>query len=160
VAESFGLSPTQREALELGALLHDIGEIQTPEAVLRKKGPFDPEERRVAERHPGAGVGILESVALLTPALEVVGAHHERWDGNGYPRGLRDEAIQLTARIFAVVDALDAMTHDRPHREIRSVEEALRVVRAEAGKQFDPRITEVALAIPVARWVEILGTAR
>lgn len=107
-----------------------------------------------------AGVEILESVPLLTPALDVVGAHHERWDGSGYPRGLREDAIPLTARIFAVVDALDAMTHDRPHRDARSVEEALMVVREEAGKQFDPRVAELARAMPAARWAELLGAAR
>ncbi len=160
LAEPLGLPLAQREALELGGLLHDIGEIRTPEAVLRKPGPLDPDERRGVEQHPLAGVEILESVPLLTPALDVVGAHHERWDGNGYPRGLREDAIPLTARIFAVVDALDAMTHDRPHREARSVEEALMVVREEAGKQFDPRVAELARAMPAARWAELLGAAR
>jgi putative nucleotidyltransferase with HDIG domain len=159
LAEPLGLSPAQREALELGALLHDIGEIRTPEAVLRRPGPLDPDERRVVERHPEAGVEILESVPLLTPALEVVAAHHERWDGGGYPHGLRDEAIPLTARIFAVVDALDAMTHDRPYRRARTVDAALGVVRDEAGKQFDPRVAEAALAIPVGRWTELLEPA-
>jgi HD-GYP domain-containing protein (c-di-GMP phosphodiesterase class II) len=114
----------------------------------------------VVEQHPLAGVEILESIPLLTPPLDVVGAHHERWDGSGYPRGLREDAIPLTARIFAVVDALDAMTHDRPHREARSVEEALMVVREKAGKQLDPRVAELARAMPAARWAELLGAAR
>src|SRR5206468_4000825 len=159
LAEPLRLPPAQREALELGALLHDIGEIRTPEAVLQKAGPLDPDERRMMERHPAAGVEMLETVPLLTPALDVVGAHHERWDGGGYPQGLRNEAIPLAARIFAVVDALDAMTHDRPYRKTRSVDEALTVLREEAGKQFDPRIAEAALVIPAARWVEILGAS-
>jgi HAMP domain-containing protein len=141
LAAPLGLSPAQHEAL----------------AILRKPGPLDPDERRVVEQHPEAGVELLEAVPLLTPALDVVGAHHERWDGSGYPRGLRDEAIPLTARIFAVIDALDAMTHDRPHCEARSMEKALTVVREEAGKQFDPRIVELALAIPAARWATLLG---
>lgn len=160
LGEPLGLSPAQREALELGALLHDVGEIRTPEAILKRAGPLDPDERRAVEQHPLAGVEILETVPLLTPALDIVGAHHERWDGSGYPQGLRDEAIPLTARIFAVVDALDAMTHDRPYRGARSLDEALAVVREEAGKQFDPRIAQAALAIPAARWAEILGTVR
>jgi putative nucleotidyltransferase with HDIG domain len=159
LAEPFGLTLAQREALELGALLHDIGEIRTPEALLRKPGALDPDERRVVEQHPAVGVEILEAVPLLTPALDIVGAHHERWDGSGYPQGLRDEAIPLTARIFAVVDALDAMTHDRPHHQARPVYEALMVVRDEAGKQFDPRIVEAALAMPAARWAALLGIA-
>ena len=160
LAGPLGLSPAQHEALELGALLHDIGEIRTPEAILRKPGPLDPDERRLVEQHPAAGVEILESVPLLTPALDVVGAHHERWDGSGYPRGLREDAIPLAARVFAVVDALDAMSHVRPHRDARTVEEALVVVREEAGKQFDPRIADLALAIPATRWVELLSAGR
>jgi HD-GYP domain-containing protein (c-di-GMP phosphodiesterase class II) len=114
----------------------------------------------VIEQHPGAGVEILEAVPLLAPAVDVVGTHHERWDGSGYPHGLRDESIPLVARIFAVVDALDAMTHDRPYRPARSVEEALTVVHEQAGKQFDPRIVELALAMPAERWASLLGTAR
>lgn len=157
VAERLELSPTQREALELGALLHDIGEIRTPEALLQKAGLLTPEERRVVEQHPAWGVDILETVPLLTPALDVVGGHHERYDGKGYPQGSRGEEIPLAARIFAVVDALDAMTHDRPHRSTRPVPEALEEVRREAGKQFDPRVVEAALAIPPARWAELLG---
>jgi HAMP domain-containing protein len=160
LAAPLGLSPAQREALELGSLLHDLGEIRTPEAILRKPGPLDPDERRVIEQHPGAGVEILEAVPLLAPAVDVVGTHHERWDGSGYPHGLRDESIPLVARIFAVVDALDAMTHDRPYRPARSVEEALTVVHEQAGKQFDPRIVELALAMPAERWASLLGTAR
>jgi putative nucleotidyltransferase with HDIG domain len=157
LAETLDLSPAQREALELGALLHDIGETRTPEAILQKPGPLTVEERRVVEQHPGAGVDILEAVPLLTPALDVVGGHHERYDGEGYPKGLRVEEIPLTARIFAVVDALDAMTHDRPHRHARSVAEALDEVRRGAGKQFDPRVVEAALAISEERWGELLG---
>ncbi len=156
VAERLEVSPTQREALELGALLHDIGEIRTPEAILQKPGSLTREERQVVMQHPASGVDILETVPLLTPALDVVGAHHERFDGGGYPNGLRAEGIPLTARIFAVVDALDAMTHDRAFRAARPLTEALEELRREAGKQFDPRVVEAVLAIPTARWAELL----
>ena len=159
VAERLEVSPTQREALELGALLHDIGETRTPEAILQKVGPLTMEERQVVMRHPAWGVEILETVPLLTPALDVVGAHHERFDGGGYPSALRAEGIPLTARIFAVVDALDAMTHARPYRPARSLTEALDELRREAGKQFDPRVVEAAFAIPAERWAELLGVA-
>jgi HD-GYP domain-containing protein (c-di-GMP phosphodiesterase class II) len=125
VADRLEISPAQREALELGALLHDIGEIRTPEAVLQKPAPLTAEERRLVAQHPASGVDILETVPILTPALDVVGAHHERYDGGGYPNGLPVEAIPLTARIFAVVDALDAMTQDRPYRSARPLAEAL-----------------------------------
>jgi HD-GYP domain-containing protein (c-di-GMP phosphodiesterase class II) len=127
-----------------------------PESVLRTTGALTPDERRLVEGHPAAGVEILEAVPLLTPALDVIGSHHERYDGAGYPAGLRDDGIPLTARIFAVVDALEAMTHDRPYRRARQLAEALAVLREEAGKQFDPRVVEAALGIPPLRWAELL----
>jgi putative nucleotidyltransferase with HDIG domain len=157
VADHLDLTRTQREALELGALLHDIGEIRTPEAVLQKPGPLTIEERHIVQQHPTWGVEILERVPLLTPALDVVAWHHERYDGSGYPSGLKAETIPLAARIFAVVDTMDAMTHDRPYRPGRPFSEALEELRREAGKQFDPRIVEAVFAIPEARWAEILG---
>jgi len=151
------LSAPQREALELGALLHDIGEIRTPDAVLGKPGPLTVEERAVLEAHPAGGVEIIESVPLLTPAVEVVGSHHERWDGTGYPERLRGDEIPLTARVFAVADALDAMTHDRPHRPALTLGEALEAIREGAGRRFDPRIAEAALALPAGEWARLLG---
>ena len=157
LADGLEVTPTQREALELGALLHDIGEIRTPEAVLQKPGPLTPEERRLVEQHPAVGVDLLETVPLLTPALDVVGGHHERYEGGGYPQGIGGDDIPLTARIFAVVDALDAMAHDRPYRSARQVAEVLEELKLQAGKQFDPRIVEVALSIDESRWEELLG---
>ena len=151
------LDRAQREALELGALLHDIGEIRIPESVLHKPGPLAPDERLLVQGHPQAGVEILEVVPLLTPALVVVPPHHERYDGGGYPQGLEADEIPLVARVFAVVDALDAMTHDRPYRAARPLEEALVVLKDEAGRHFDPRVVDAALAISPARWKELLG---
>jgi HAMP domain-containing protein len=159
VGERLQLTPAQAEAVELGALLHDIGEIRVPEPVLRKAGALNPDERRLIEGHPAAGVELLEAVPLLAPALDVVGCHHERYDGAGYPAGHREDAIPLPARIFAVVDALEAMTHDRPYRPARPLAEALAVLREEAGKQFDPRIVEAALALTPARWADLLEVA-
>ena len=160
VARDMALTPAQREALELGALLHDIGEIRTPEAVLHKPGPLTDTERELVRQHPATGVEILESVPQLTPALDVVGEHHERYDGTGYPNRLAAEAIPLTARIFAAVDALDAMTHDRPHRARRTLPEALEELRRGAGTQFDPRVVEAMLKIPTERWAEFLDLRR
>lgn len=157
VADRLELSATQREALELGALLHDIGDIRIPEAVLRKPGPLTQDEHALVEQHPAWGTEILEIVPLLTPALDVVGSHHERYDGKGYPQGLRAEEIPLAARIFSVVDALDAMTHDRPYRKALPLAQALETLRQQAGGQFDPRVVEAALAIPAERWGELLG---
>lgn len=157
LADGLALDRAQREALELGALLHDIGEIRVPEAVLRKPAPLTAEERLLVQGHPQTGVEILETVPLLTPALDVVGGHHERHDGGGYPQGLKAGEIPLVARIFAVVDALDAMTHDRPYRAARPLEAALAVLKSEAGRQFDPHVVEAALALPLERWRELLA---
>jgi HAMP domain-containing protein len=157
LAEGLELDRAQREALELGALLHDIGEIRMPESVLHKPGPLGPEERLLVQGHPQAGAEILEVVPLLTPALDVVAGHHERYDGAGYPQGLEADEIPLVARVFAVVDALDAMTHDRPHRPSRSLADALSVLKEEAGRQFDPRVVEAALRMPVDRWRALLA---
>jgi HD-GYP domain-containing protein (c-di-GMP phosphodiesterase class II) len=157
VADRLQISPTQREALELGALLHNLGEVRLPDALLQKPGPLTPEERQLVEQHPSWGVESLETVPLLTPALDVVGGHHERFDGTGYPQGLRGEEIPLTARIFAVVDALAMMTHDQPDQPARPLSEALEIVRQEAGTRFDPRVVETALTIPERQWAELLG---
>ena len=118
---------------------------------------LSPDEREIIQRHPQWGVELLETVPLLTPALDVVGCHHERYDGSGYPHRLLGEEIPLTARIFAVVDALNAMTHDRPYRRARSLSEALRSLQDDAGKQFDPRVVDVALKIPAERWIDLLA---
>ena len=156
LADRCGLSPTQRESLELGALLHDIGEIRIPEALLQKSEPLTPEEQQTIEQHPIWGVEILETVPLLTPALDVVGAHHERYDGTGYPQGLRGDEIPLTARIFAIVDTVDILTHDGPNRRAKPLTEALEILQAESGKQFDPRVVEAAMSIQEAEWASLL----
>jgi response regulator RpfG family c-di-GMP phosphodiesterase len=157
LADGFGLSTTQREALELGSLLHDIGEIRIPETVLQKTEPLTPDEQQIVEQHPLWGVEILETVPLLTPALDVVGAHHERYDGTGFPQGLRGEEIPLTARIFSVVDALESMIYSRPNQRALSLTEALEVLKESSGKRFDPRIVEAALSLPEKQWAELLG---
>ena len=108
------------------------------------------------QAHPVSGIEILEVVPLLTPALDVVGSHHERYDGSGYPQGLKAEQIPVAARIFAVVDALDAMTHDRPYRAAHPLATALAEIKDQAGRQFDPKVVEVALAISQSRWADLL----
>jgi len=156
LADHLELSATQREALELGTLLHNIGEIRIPESLLQKTEPLTPLEQQTMEQHPLWGVEILETIPLLTPALDVVGAHHEHYDGTGYPQGLRGEEIPITARIFAVVDALDHMTHDEPSRRTMSLSEALKFLKTQSGKQLDPRIVETALSISEKQWAELL----
>jgi ribonuclease P protein subunit RPR2 len=128
-------------SLEYGFLLHDIGKIAIPDAILNKPGPLAERERDLVRHHPTIGVEILQDVALLQGAgLGVVASHHERWDGNGYPDGRSGRDIPLGARIFALADTLDAMTTDRPYREALSWEEAVDEILAQDGRQFDPLI--------------------
>jgi HAMP domain-containing protein len=159
LADRLDVTPAQREAIELGALLHDIGEVRTPEAILQKPGRLSADEFEIVKQHPNAGVEILETVPLLTPALDVVGYHHERWDGGGYPRGLAGDTIPLLARIFAVVDSLDAMTHARPWRPALTVAHAFDTIREESGTRFDPRVVDAAMTIDAAGWSQLLGVA-
>jgi HD-GYP domain-containing protein (c-di-GMP phosphodiesterase class II) len=123
-----------------GFLLHDIGKLAVPDAILRAPGRLTDEQWALMRGHPEEGVRMLESVPFLDQALDVVRHHHERWDGGGYPDGLRGEEIPLWARIFAVVDALDAMTADRPYRPRRPYEDALAEIARNSGTQFDPAV--------------------
>jgi HD-GYP domain-containing protein (c-di-GMP phosphodiesterase class II) len=125
-----------------GFLLHDIGKLAVPDAILRAPGRLSDEEWVQMRRHPVEGVAMLSHVPFLDRALDVVRHHHERWDGGGYPDGLAGEEIPLWARIFAVVDALDAITADRPYRARASYDAALEEIRAHAGKQFDPAVVD------------------
>jgi HD-GYP domain-containing protein (c-di-GMP phosphodiesterase class II) len=125
-----------------GFLLHDIGKLAVPDAILRAPGRLSEEQWALMRRHPEEGVRMLSHVPFLDKALDVVRDHHERWDGGGYPAGLRGEDIPLWARIFAVVDALDAMTAERPYRAARSYTDALEEIRRHSGTQFDPAVVE------------------
>jgi len=125
-----------------GFLLHDIGKIGIPERILVKSGPLNPSEWTVMRTHPVVGAHIVTPIRVLGDAVDVVRFHHERFDGDGYPHGLRGEEIPLAARIFSVVDAFDAMTSHRPYRKARDVPEALEELRRCAGSQFDPDVVE------------------
>jgi ribonuclease P protein subunit RPR2 len=141
LAAAFDESLVADPSLEYGFLLHDVGKIGVPEAILRKPGPLDESERRVMQRHPQLGVELLGGIPLLEGAgLEVVRSHHERWDGRGYPDGLAGEEIPVAARIFALADALDAMTSDRPYRKRLSWEAAVDEILAGSNAQFDPQV--------------------
>ena len=134
--------------LEYGFLLHDIGKIGVPDAVLLKPGPLDAAERALIELHPEHGAQILRQVPYLGGvALDVVIAHHERWDGSGYPRRLAGSGIPLAARIFSLADAFDAITNDRPYRKGVSTDAALAKLEPESGRQFDPRLTNEFIAL-------------
>ena len=138
-----------------GALLHDIGKLGIPDAVLHKPGPLTEREWRWMRRHPELGYRLLSGIPFLREAAVIVLYHHEHWDGTGYPHGLKGEEIPLPARLFAVADALDAITSDRPYRPALSFEEARRRLTQGAGHQFDPGVVRAFLGVPVRRWQAI-----
>jgi putative nucleotidyltransferase with HDIG domain len=147
IADRLGVSPDDRAHLARGALLHDIGKVGVPDAILLKPGNLTSDEWIEMRRHPQVGWNILRSIAFLHPAAELVLSHHERWDGNGYPNRLRGETIPLGARIFAIADTLDAMTSDRPYRKRTTLACARKEIARCAGTQFDPLCVEAFLAL-------------
>ena len=138
-----------------GAILHDVGKIGVSDAILRKPGKLDAAEWEEMKRHPEMGYQMLKHIRFLKPALEIVHCHQERWDGSGYPRGLKGEAIPLGARIFAAVDTFDAMTSNRPYRAALSIEAARDEIRRFSGIQFDPKVAEAFLSIEEGVWGDI-----
>ena len=134
-------------ALGDGFFLHDIGKVGIPEHILCKPGPLDGPEWDVMRNHPVIGAQIVEPIALLSGAVDLIRHHHERFDGTGYPDGLRGEAIPLEARIFAVADSFDAMTSSRPYRGPMGTERALQEIRSGAGTQFDPDVVREFVAM-------------
>jgi cyclic di-GMP phosphodiesterase len=149
IARAHGVPESRLRDLEHGVLLHDIGKIGIPDAILLKSGPLTPAEWQVMRRHPEIGRQLIEKIPFLRGAIPIVYHHHERWDGTGYPLGLRGEAIPLAARIFAVADSLDAMTFDRPYSRATSFEAAREEIRRCAGTHFDPAVVRTFLGIPV-----------
>jgi len=135
------------QRLRYGFLLHDVGKVGIPEAVLNKAGPLDDDEWEVMRAHPLLGVQMVAGIKSLGHAVEVIRCHHERWDGKGYPSGLAGEAIPLGARIFSVADAFDAMTSDRPYRRALPFERACQEIADGAGSQFDPSVVATFAAI-------------
>jgi putative two-component system response regulator len=150
LAATLGLGREVEEQIEQAGLLHDIGKIGVPDAVLMKPAPLTEEEFAVMRRHPVYGYEICKPLATLSHALGAIRHHHERWDGRGYPDGLAGEAIPLRARIMAVADAYDAMTSDRPYRQGFSPERAQATLREGMGRQWDPALIE--------RFLELLRT--
>ena len=148
LARRLELSEMDRQAVEIAALLHDIGKLAVPEHILSKPGPLTPDERKKMQMHAQIGAEIVSAVPFPCPVAPLVHSHHERWDGTGYPAGLRGEQIPLGARILAVVDSFDALTSDRPYRAAVTADEAVRILERGAGRAFDPAI--------VARFTELL----
>jgi HD-GYP domain-containing protein (c-di-GMP phosphodiesterase class II) len=145
LAQWMGISGSQLTNIRYGALLHDIGKIGVPLDILDKPAKLSAEEWVVVKKHPEHAFAILHDIPFLRPALDIPYRHHERWNGSGYPDGLKGEEIPLAARIFAVVDIFDALTNKRPYREVWSEAEALAYLRDTAGKEIDPKIARAFL---------------
>jgi response regulator RpfG family c-di-GMP phosphodiesterase len=154
-AREFGVNDDQMTDLAHGVLLHDIGKIGIPDAILLKPGPLTPDEWKTMRTHPEIGARLIANIPFLRGAIPIVRHHHERWDGTGYPLGLRGIDIPLGARIFAVVDAFDAMTADRPYSRAISFGAARAEIRRCAGSHFDPDVVASFMRIPDALLNEI-----
>jgi putative two-component system response regulator len=152
LGREMNLCDEELTSLEFGSLLHDVGKIGVPDAVLRKPAPLTEPEWYEMRKHPLHGEQILGGIEFLEGASRVVAQHHEKWDGTGYPVGLRGEEIDLNARIFAVADAFDAITSDRVYRVGRSYESAARELEEWAGRQFDPSVVEAFRRVPPEEW--------
>jgi putative nucleotidyltransferase with HDIG domain len=155
IAEEMGLDKALITEIRRGALIHDIGKIGVPDAILHKPGHLDVDERKIIERHPQAGYEMLLGIPYLQEEIKIVLAHQEKWDGTGYPLGLRGEKIPLGARLFALADTFDALTSDRPYRKGRPYEVARQIIAEEAGRQFDPKAVDAFLAVPPEEWAQI-----
>jgi putative nucleotidyltransferase with HDIG domain len=155
VARAMGVVEPDLTWIRRGAILHDVGKIGIPDSVLRKPGKLDAEEWGEMRKHPEMGYRMLQDIRFLEPALDIVLCHQERFDGSGYPRGLKGKMIPLGARIFSVVDTFDAMTSDRPYRAALSIDTAREEIREWSGRQFDPDVAEAFLGIEADAWREI-----
>jgi response regulator RpfG family c-di-GMP phosphodiesterase len=154
-----GLSEHELVTLERGVFLHDIGKIHMPDSVLLKPGLLSDQERAVMQQHPAIGFEMLRHNPLLVDAAEIVLTHHERYDGSGYPMGLKGENIPLGARICAIADTFDALTSVRPYRTPMGFEEACSYIQSERGRQFDPHIVDMFTALPPSQWQEVQRVA-
>jgi putative nucleotidyltransferase with HDIG domain len=154
LGEELGLTIQPLKALERGALLHDIGKIGISDDILHKSGALTEDEWRIMRIHPDIGARIVEGIPFLQDTLPVIRYHHERWDGSGYPSGLKGEEIPLYARIFAVADVFDALTSSRTYRNKSSPEEALEYMREQAGCLFDPVIVEALSNLPYTDFIQ------
>jgi response regulator RpfG family c-di-GMP phosphodiesterase len=145
LARLMGISDSQIVHVRRGSLLHDIGKMGVPDNILLKPGPLTEDEWEIMHRHPQLAFDLLTPISYLKPALEIPFCHHEKWDGTGYPRGLKGEQIPLASRIFAVADVWDALTSDRPYRQAWSASKAMDYIRENSGAHFDPQVVEIFL---------------
>jgi HD-GYP domain-containing protein (c-di-GMP phosphodiesterase class II) len=145
LAKIMGIRDSELQHIRRGALLHDIGKMGISDHILLKKGKLTEKEMKEMQRHPVIAYQLLYPIQYLRPALDIPYCHHEKWDGTGYPRGLKGEQIPLAARIFAVVDVWDALISPRPHRKAWTAKRAIAYIREQSGKHFDPRVVEAFL---------------
>jgi putative nucleotidyltransferase with HDIG domain len=155
IARAMGLEDDETRVIARGAFLHDIGKMAIPDSVLRKPGPLTQEEVIIMREHCLRGYQMVSKIPFLADAAEIVFAHQERWDGTGYPRGLKGEEIPLGARIFSIADTLDAITSDRPYRAAQSYQAAREEIERWSGRQFDPEIVKVFLGMPESIWESV-----
>lgn len=155
LGREYGLNAAEMKALEFGSLLHDIGKIGVPDAILRKPAKLTDEEWIRMREHPMHGQQILRGIKFLEGAAKVVAQHHEKWDGSGYPLGLKTEDVDICARIFSVADAFDAITSDRVYRQGRPYEAAAAELNEWSGRQFDPKVVEAFHRVPKEDWDEL-----
>jgi response regulator RpfG family c-di-GMP phosphodiesterase len=155
LAIQVGVGDPELTVIEHGALLHDIGKIGVRDRVLLKPGPLSPDEWDEMKRHPELGWALLQRVDYLRPASAIVLQHQEKWDGSGYPAGLKGENIVVGARVFHIVDTLDAITSNRPYRKARSLAEARAEIERCAGTQFDPELVKAFLSVSEEEWERI-----
>jgi putative nucleotidyltransferase with HDIG domain len=148
LARAFGLSEAELVQVRWGALLHDIGKMGVPDGILLKPGPLTDEEWVAMKKHPDFAYEMLAPIRYLRLALDIPYCHHEKWDGSGYPRGLKGDRIPLVARIFAVVDVWDALSSDRPYRAAWAEEKVREHIRAASGTHFDPQVVEIFMQHP------------
>lgn len=152
IARAMGVSQDDIRIIARGAFLHDIGKMAIPDQILRKPAKLDPDEIAIMREHCYRGYQLLKRIPFLQDAAEIVYSHQERWDGTGYPRGLKGEEIPLGARIFSIADTLDAITSDRPYRPAQSLTAARKEIEVWSGRQFDPEIVKVFLSMPDEIW--------
>jgi putative nucleotidyltransferase with HDIG domain len=155
IARHMGLSADQIRIIARGAFLHDIGKMAIPDAILRKPGALDPDEVTIMREHCYRGYQLLKRIPFLGEASEIVYSHQERFDGTGYPRGMKGIEIPLGARIFSVADTLDAITSDRPYRPAQSVQAAQKEIEKWSGRQFDPDVVKAFLSMPENIWEDL-----
>lgn len=157
LARGMGLSPEQIRVIARGAFLHDIGKMAIPDAILLKPGDLRSNEQKVMREHCSLGYQMLRKIPFLQEAAEIVYSHQERFDGGGYPRGLKGEEIPLGARIFSIADTVDAITSDRPYRKARNFAAARGEIKRCAGSQFDPQVVATYLSLPDRLWEDLRG---